>query len=143
MEEQKEQYLITKEDYIGFWRDGGVENLFYDSAISSIIIAMIEEELIKNDKTFVDWFHNVLTPSVVYLTRAFITKEEIAEVLCNAMWLVVLVIANKYDELYVDIPHMNWVFDTPEDPFEQYLVSKMPDAYEKYATIKNYAELFQ
>jgi hypothetical protein len=141
--EQKEQYLITKEDYIGFWRDRGGEKLFFDSPVSSIIISMIEEELINSEKTFDEWFHNVLTPSIVYETHAFLTKKEIAEVLCLAMWLIVLVIANMYDELYVNMPQMKWVFDTPDDPFEQYLVSKMPDAYEKYATTKNLDELFQ
>jgi len=143
MDEQKEQYLITKDDYIGFWRDGGGEKIFHDSFISSIIIAMIEEEIINRDKTFVDWFHNVLTPVIVYQTQAFLTMEEMAEVLCDLMWLVVLVIANKYDNLFTDMPPMHWVFDTPDDTFEQYLVSKMPDAYEKYATIKNLDELFQ
>ena len=143
MEEQKEKYLITKEDYIGFWRDGGGEKLFFDSPMSQIIISMIEEEVIKRDKTFDDWFHHVLTPVVVYMTRAFLTKEEIAEILCDAMWLVVLVIANKYDNLFVDMPPMYWVFDTPDDPFEQYLVSKMPDAYEKYEITRNFDELFQ
>lgn len=143
MEEQKEKYLITKEDYIGFWRDGGGEKLFFDSQMSQIIISMIEEEVIKRDKTFDDWFRHVLTPVVVYMTRAFLTKEEIAEILCDAMWLVVLVIANKYDNLFVDMPPMYWVFDTPDDPFEQYLVSKMPDAYEKYEITRNFDELFQ
>lgn len=143
MEQTKEKYCITKEDYIGFWRDGGGEKLFFDSPMSQIIISMIEEEVIKRDKTFDDWFHNVLTPVVVYMTRAFLTKEEIAEILCDAMWLVVLVIANKYDNLFVDMPPMYWVFDTPDDPFEQYLVSKMPDAYEKYEISRNFDELFQ
>lgn len=143
MEQTKEKYLITKEDYIGFWRDGGGEKLFFDSPISQIIISMIEEEIINRDKTFDDWFHNVLTPVIVYQTRAFLTKEEIAEILCDAMWLVVLAIANKYDNLFVDMPPMYWVFDTPDDPFEQYLVSKMPDAYEKYEITRNFDELFQ
>ena len=57
--EQKEKYLITKEDYIGFWRDGGGEKMFFDNPISSIIIEMIDVEIIKRDKTFVDWFHDV------------------------------------------------------------------------------------
>lgn len=132
---EKEKYSITKEDYIGFWRDGGGEKLFFDSPFQSYIIDMIDEEVIKRDKTFVDWFHNVFTPLVVYLTHAFLSKEEMTEILCDAMWLVVVVIANKYDEqLFVDMPPMWWVFDTPDDPFEQYLVSKMPDAYEKYRT---------
>jgi hypothetical protein len=103
---------------------------------------MIDEEIIKPKMKFVDWFHNVLTPVIVYQTRAFLTMEEMAEVLCDLMWLVVLVISNKYDDLFVDMPPMHWVFDTP-DPFEKYLVSKMPNAYEKYATIKNLDELFQ
>lgn len=142
--EQKEKYSVTKEDYIGFWRDGGGEKSFFDSPCSSLIIDMIEEEVIKHNKTFVEWFHNIFTPIVVYSTQVFLSKEEIAEVLCDAMWHVVLVIANKYDEkLFVDMPPMWWVFDTPDDPFEQYLVSKMPDAYEKYATTKNFDELCQ
>ena len=84
-----------------------------------------------------------LIPEVVYKTQTFLTKEEMAEILCGLMWIVVLVIANMYDNLFVDMPPMHWVFDTPDDPFEKYLVSKMPYAYEKYATIKNLAELFQ
>jgi hypothetical protein len=141
--EQKEKYLITKEDYIGFWRDGGGEKLFFENPLSAIIITMIDDEIVKRDKTFVDWFHNVLIPVVVHQTHEFLTEEEMAEILCDLMWIVVLVIANMYDNLFVDMPPMHWVFDTPDDPFEQYLVSKMPDAYEKYETIKNLAELFQ
>jgi len=141
---EKEKYSITKEDYIGFWRDGGGEKLFFDSPFQKYIIEMIEEEVIKRDKTFIDWFHNVFTPTIVYLTHAFLSKEEIAEILCDAMWLVVLVISNKYDEqLFVDMPPMWWVFDTPDDPFEKYLVSNMPDAYEKYETTRNFEELCQ
>lgn len=45
--------------------------------------------------------------------------------------------------VFAHLPPMWWVFDTPDDPFEQYLVSKMPDAYEKYVTTKNFDELCQ
>jgi hypothetical protein len=139
---EKETYSVTKEDYIGFWRDGGGEKLFFDSPWSSLIIEMVEE-VNKDDKEFVDWFHHIATPIMVYYTRDFLTREEMAEVLSDVMWQVVLVIANMYDHLFVDMPPMHWVFDTPDDPFEKYLVLKMPDAYEKYETIKNLDELFQ
>jgi ABC-type dipeptide/oligopeptide/nickel transport system ATPase component len=54
--------------------------------------------------------------------------------MCDLLWLYLLAIANMYEDRYVDVPEIKWVFDTPDHPFEQYLVSKMPDAREKYRT---------
>jgi len=130
------EYTITKEDFTGFWRDGGGEKFFFDDMMAQLIIDMIDEEMVKNGKSFDEMYQKVLLPMVVYTLRGILglSDEEITMYLCDLLWMVLLVIANMYEDKYVDVPEIKWVFDTPDHPFEQYLVSKMPDAREKYRT---------
>ncbi len=129
------EYTITKEDFIGFWRDGGGEKFFFDNMISKLIIDVIDEEMIKEGVAFHELFYECLLPSVsIMLDTLGLSEEQIVMYMCDLMWLVLLAIANMYEDKYIDVPEIKWVFDTPDHPFEQYLVAKMPDAREKYRT---------
>ena len=125
------EYTITKEDFIGFWRDGGGEKFFFDNMISKLIIDVIDEEMVKDGATFNEMFYDGLLPSVAFMLDTLgISEEQITILMCDLLWLVLLAIANMYEDRYVDVPEIKWVFDTPDHPFEQYLVTKMPDAYQ-------------
>jgi hypothetical protein len=130
------EYTITKENFIGFWRDGDGEKVFFDDMMAHLIIEMIDEEMVKNSKSFNEMYEKVLLPMVVYTLRCILglSDEEITMYLCELLWLVLLVIANMYEDRYVDVPEIKWVFDTPDHPFEQYLATIIPDVYEKYRT---------
>jgi hypothetical protein len=131
------EYTITKEDFIGFWRDGGGEKFFFDDIRSQLIIDLIDDEMIKSGKSFDDMYKLNLIPMVSSVLRSVLglSDEEIVMYLCDLLWLVLLAVANMYEDRYdTDVPSVVWVFDTPDHPFEQYLASKMPDVYEKYRT---------
>lgn len=132
---EKQEYTITKKDFIGFWREGGGEKFFFEKPTSRLIIDLIEENICKNSNSFNSTFDNLLIPFITYtLNDLGLSDERIKMYICDLMWLVLLVIANMYEDKYVDIPEIKWVFDTPHHPFEQYLAAKIPDAYEKYRT---------
>lgn len=130
------EYIITKENFIGFWRDGGGEKVYFDDIMSNFIIELIDEEMVKNGKSFNEMYKNKLLSIVVYTLRCILglSDEEITIYLCELLWLVLLVLANMYEDKYVDVPEIKWVFDTPDHLFEQYLVTVIPNVYEKYRT---------
>jgi hypothetical protein len=135
------EYTITKEDFIGFWRDGGGEKFFFDNMMSQLIIDVIDEEMIKDGASVNELFYDGVLPSVaIMLNMLGLSEEQITFQMCDLLWLYLLVIANMYEDRYVDVPEIKWVFDTPDHPFEQYLVSKMPDAREKYRTAQRNLE---
>ena len=125
------EYTITKEDFIGFWRDGCGEKFFFDNMASDMIIDFINKN---NGATFKTLWDDLMPDVAITLRTLGLSHGQIIVQLCDLMWLVLLAIANLYEDKYVDVPEIKWVFDTPDHPFEQYLVSKMPDAREKYRT---------
>jgi hypothetical protein len=135
------EYTITKEDFIGFWRDGGGEKFFFDNMMSQLIIDVIDEEMIKDGASVNELFYDGVLPSVaIMLNMLGLSEEQITFQMCDLLWLYLLAIANMYEDRYVDVPEIKWVFDTPDHPFEQYLVSKIPDAREKYRTAQRNLE---
>lgn len=127
-------YVITKEDFIGFWRDADGEKYFFGEPTSDMIIEVIEKD---SGLTFKTLWDDLMPDMAITLNELFsLSEKQITNLLCMLMWHILLVIANKYEEKYVDVPEIKWVFDTPNHPFEQYLVTMMPDAYEKYKTTR-------
>ena len=125
-------YVYKEQDLFDFWEQSGKyywEIMFYSEKIES--------------KRIEDWLNDTVRHTVEYCTENYLFNNYLFDII----WWLNLVSICVHDRWLYNNTEENrqWIFDTPDHPFEKYLFKKGKkegiDVYNKYETRYLYKEI--